>query len=383
MKDTFLNLHEVILVLTLVETLFLCALLKLLPAKHPQPRQILSFFFLLVFGTLLTTLITWNSYLQTTAIAQLDVVPAILSCCLLLQGPVLYLYLLSLSQKVELWHWKNLIHLLPSLIAVSVIFVFNINVIDWLPWTWPSLTAADVSAVKFVWAIVKCFPLIYVLACFHAEYRLRQQLKQVYSSIARGELFWADLVLGGFFIHWFWSFVAYFLGGYLNGYTNDLLGILNNYFTVILVNTLFVFGLLNTRQLLISPQEEPLKAASLPQLDEKIAAIERGIHTQKLYLESQINLERFSEQIGVKARDVSAILNSHYQSNFFEFINRYRVEEAKRLLAVSDGMQDTVLDIVFKSGFNSQSAFHRFFKRLVGVTPSEYRNQQAITNKQK
>jgi AraC-like DNA-binding protein len=287
----------------------------------------------------------------------------------------------SLSQKVVLWHWKNLIHLLPSLIAASVILAFKINVIDWLPWTWPSLSATELAAVKFVWAIVKCLPLIYVLACFHAEYRLRQQLKQMHSSLASRELFWADLVLGGFFIHWFWSFVAYFLGGYFSGYTNDLLGILNNYFTVILVNTLFVFGLINTRQLPTHALEEPIKAASLPQLEEKIAAIERGIHVQKLYLESQINLERFSEQIGVKSRDVSAILNSHYQSNFFEFINRYRIEEAKRLLVLADGAQDTILDIVFKSGFNSQSAFHRFFKRLVGVTPSEYRNQKRSNDK--
>jgi AraC-like DNA-binding protein len=39
--------------------------------------------------------------------------------------------------------------------------------------------------------------------------------------------------------------------------------------------------------------------------------------------------------------------------------------------------RDTILDIVYKSGFNSQSAFHRFFKRLVGMTPSEYRKKTA------
>lgn len=36
---------------------------------------------------------------------------------------------------------------------------------------------------------------------------------------------------------------------------------------------------------------------------------------------------------------------------------------------------DSVMDVLYKSGFNSQSAFHRFFKRLVGVTPSQYRQQ--------
>ncbi len=69
-------------------------------------------------------------------------------------------------------------------------------------------------------------------------------------------------------------------------------------------------------------------------------------------------------------------LFSHYHSNFFEFINGYRIEEAKRLLLADEAKDDTILDIIYKSGFNSQSAFHRFFKRIVGMTPSEFRNRQ-------
>ena len=65
----------------------------------------------------------------------------------------------------------------------------------------------------------------------------------------------------------------------------------------------------------------------------------------------------------------------HYQSNFFEFINRYRVEEAKRLLLSPEFKDETILEIIYKSGFNSPSAFHRFFKRMVDMTPTEFRQQ--------
>lgn len=376
MKNIFLNLHEVILVLTIVESLFLCALFKLLPSKQAQSRNFLSLFFLLVAGTLTTTLITWNSYLQTLEIATWSLVPAVLSVCLLLQGPCLYFYLRSLSETIVIKQWRHLIHLVPAIFITSLIVLFKVNVIEWLPWNWAGLAAADRAAVTFIWAIVRCSPLIYVLACFWVEYRLRQRQKQVYSMIASNELRWAEIVLGGFFIHWLWSFAGYFLGGYISGDMNDLVGTLNNYFTVILVNVLFAFGLVNTRQLLqITPVEEVVKVAEVPQLDEKINVIERAIHQQKLHLESQINLERFSEQIGLRARDVSAIINSHYQSNFFEFMNGYRIQEAKRLLVSEEAKDDTILDIIYKSGFNSQSAFHRFFKRIVGMTPSEFRSQ--------
>ncbi len=261
--------------------------------------------------------------------------------------------------------------------ATLIILSFDINVIAWLPWNWPNLVENDRAAVGFIWAIVRCSPLIYVFACFYAEYRLRQRQKQVYSIIDGTELRWAEIVLGGFFVHWLWSFVGYLMGDFISGEMNDLVGTLNNYFTVILVNILFVFGLVNTRQLLqVSPIEDAIKAAELPQIDEKIQQIEFAMREQKLYLESQLNLERFSEQIGLRARDVSTIINSHYQSNFFEFINGYRIEEAKRLLLSPDNKQDTILDIIYKSGFNSQSAFHRFFKRMVGMTPSEYRSSR-------
>lgn len=385
MKNLLLNLHEVVIVLTIIETLLLCVALGLLPANagqapRKQPRRLLQVFFLLVVGTLATTLITWNASFQAMAIARYPIIPALLSACLLLQGPVLFFYLRSLSCAINFQRWYHGVHLLPALVAVAVIFAYDLSIYDWVPGHWPELLPADRMAMAFVWALFKCSPLVYVLACFYTEYRLRQQLRQMYSAISERELRLADLVLGGFFIHWFWSFVAYFLGDYVSGETNDLLGILNNYLTVILINAVFLFGWRNTRQLLrqehiaiIDISKDRLQ--EMPQVDEKLKAVEDGIRQQRLHLESQINLERFAELVGVKPRELSTIINDHYQQNFFEFINSQRVEEAKRLLAAPECVGDTVLDILYKSGFNSQSAFHRFFKRMTGMTPSEYRKQ--------
>jgi AraC-like DNA-binding protein len=379
-KSLLLNLHEVVIVLTILETLILCIALGVLPGGRKQPRRLLQVFFLLVVGTLATTLVVWNSSMQAMTIANYPWVPALLSACLLLQGPVLFFYLRSLSSEINLQHWRHGVHLIPALSVIAVIFVYDLSIYDWLPWHWEALTVADRSALAFVWFLVKCSPLIYVLACFYTEYRLRSQLKQMYSSIAERELRLADWVLGGFFIHWLWSFVAYFLGGYVSGETNDLLGIVNNYLTVLLINGLFLFGWRNTRELLqqelvvaVEPEKDRLQ--EMPQVDEKRQAVERGIVELRLHQESQINLERFADQIGIKPRELSTIINDHYHQNFFEFINGRRVEEAKRLLAAPECAGDTVLDILYKSGFNSQSAFHRFFKRMVGMTPSEYRKQ--------
>lgn len=378
MKYQFLNLHDVISIISIVEAFFLCAFFWLIPGKQRPARRILAILFLLVAGTLLSTLFIWNSYLQTLEIANSTIAPVVISICVLLQGPVLYLYLESLSRSSNLWHRSKAIHLLPAFASVAVILAFNITVKEWLPSHWHGaiMSASTPFAVQFVWAMTRCLPTIYIVICFRAEHRLRRDMKQTHSNISRMELMVADIVLGGFFLLWLWLCIGFLIGNYLSVEANDLIGAAGDYFTAILVNTLCIFGLTNTRQLLdVVSEKENIKPAESELSQEKIDIIEHCIHVRKLYLESNINLERFAEQVGLKPRDVSNIINSHYQSNFFEFINGFRIEEAKRLLMARDS-QDSVLDIAYKSGFNSQSAFQRFFKRIVGVPPSEFRNRE-------
>src|SRR5690606_35240208 len=78
MKTNFLNIHDLVLVLTAVECCVLAALLNLLPAKHLQPRRILSGFFVLIALVLTTTLIVWNGDLKTIAINHTPFVVTIL-----------------------------------------------------------------------------------------------------------------------------------------------------------------------------------------------------------------------------------------------------------------------------------------------------------------
>lgn len=378
MKTNFLNIHDLVLVLTAVECGVLAVLLNLLPAKHIQPRRILSGFFVLIALVLTATLIVWNGDLKTAAINQTPFIVSILAACLLLQGPVLYFYLRSLSQEIKLLRWRNLIHLLPAVMAAVLLIAFGIDSLEWQPTT--ELSGAENATVAFLWALVKLSPLGYIVACVIAEYKLRENLRELYSDISMSELKLADAVLAGFCIHWLWSLLAYLLEGLVSASVSDSLGIIDNYLTVILVNGLFVFGLINTRQLLNVQAIPAAKPVQPSKMDHKVTVIEKAIHEDKLYLESNINLERFAEQISLKPRDVSAILKMHYQSNFFEFINRYRVEEAKRLLIAPEFKDETILEIIYKSGFNSPSAFHRFFKRMVGITPTEFRQRGEAAN---
>ncbi len=70
------------------------------------------------------------------------------------------------------------------------------------------------------------------------------------------------------------------------------------------------------------------------------------------------------------------MINRHFQKNFFEFINGYRIDEAKKLLANEKYEKVTIIEIMAQVGFNSKATFNTFFKKLVGVTPSQYRKEQ-------
>lgn len=81
--------------------------------------------------------------------------------------------------------------------------------------------------------------------------------------------------------------------------------------------------------------------------------------------------------MGIAAKDLSMIINRHFNLNFYEFVNGYRIEEAKKRLLDPANKSKTITDIYLEVGFNSKSVFNTFFKKLVGKTPSEYRQQAA------
>lgn len=97
------------------------------------------------------------------------------------------------------------------------------------------------------------------------------------------------------------------------------------------------------------------------------------MEASKPYLNSNLNLPLLSEQLSVSTHHLSQIINERIGQNFFEYINTFRVEEAKRLLKDQHYQHFTLAAIGFEAGFNSVSSFNSIFKKFTSQTPSNYR----------
>ncbi len=94
-----------------------------------------------------------------------------------------------------------------------------------------------------------------------------------------------------------------------------------------------------------------------------------------LYREPALTIGQVAKRSGYPEYLVSAVINRRLGGNFWDYINRHRIEAARACLADhTDGR--TILEIAYSCGFTSKSTFNAAFKRQVGLTPSAYRKNR-------
>jgi AraC-like DNA-binding protein len=95
---------------------------------------------------------------------------------------------------------------------------------------------------------------------------------------------------------------------------------------------------------------------------------------EKPFLNPDFNMDMLSEIIHVPKHQISEVLNTELNSNFFNFVNTYRVEEVKKML--SDISNPFCIEAIgYDCGFNSKSSFFSVFKKMTGKTPFVYRKK--------
>lgn len=93
------------------------------------------------------------------------------------------------------------------------------------------------------------------------------------------------------------------------------------------------------------------------------------------FRENDLSLRKLADNCGVSTHLASKAINDCAGQNFYDWVNEYRINDAKRLLIEKPGAN--VSPICYEVGFNTKSTFYKAFKKIEGQTPNEYRKRQA------
>jgi AraC-like DNA-binding protein len=136
--------------------------------------------------------------------------------------------------------------------------------------------------------------------------------------------------------------------------------------------------LLGLRQKLSELQEKPApsKNGAPPARKgrdlEYLRLVLRLMQQDKIFLDSELTLKKTAARIGANTSYLSKALNEYLGMGFSDFINHFRIEEAKRIMAADDQNEWDIVDICYEVGFNSMSSFYRIFKLHTGTSPAEF-----------
>jgi len=120
------------------------------------------------------------------------------------------------------------------------------------------------------------------------------------------------------------------------------------------------------------PESPSVPLMSDNQMKEVCEVASRHMSETKSYLRPDISLALFAKEVNIPQRTLSRSINGYLGCNFFEFVNRMRIEEAKRRLRELNASGYNIDSIYTDCGFRSRSTFYMVFKKITGETPAAW-----------
>jgi AraC-like DNA-binding protein len=320
---------------------------------------------------------------------QYPVLTAITYPLLFCMGPLYYFYCRSLPDDAFKPSIKSLLHFLPALIVLLLMLPFYSMPGEAKIRMTEEIGAGGVLRIPagqlaFMGAHV-IQTVIYIFLAYTFIGKKKKALKDFSSdAIAVKKLSWLRAFSRFFTIYFLLYFILVVLLSFMNAYQFEM-----DYLLLLLTAiSMYAIGYsaLSSPEIFKAPPASELQSPGPS--DEAIADAPRGAdrHTElkekllqymdagKPFLKSDLKLSELAEALGVPAYQLSQLINEGFLVNFYDFINRYRVEEAKKLL-VEDTRGYKILAIGYEVGFNSKATFNRVFKNSTGLTPSEFRER--------
>lgn len=300
----------------------------------------------------------------------------LLNSLAILHAPLLLLYTQSLTNPRFRLRWVHLLHAIPFFLALVLLLQFYYNqpaakrefIMDEVV-KGQATTPIVISIVGFL------YELVYLVSIKVLIFRYRKKLKEHFSNLAEINLNWLSYLVNIFIISFLASAFSSFLRHSQTGGFNAWVLVFALVGTFYFINSILLKGLHQNKIFLGTSWDSNEMEAEVVSDKNLLDKLEQHLEEQKPFLDPEVSLADLAQQLQASPRQVSVLINKGMGKSFFDLINSYRIEEAKRILKESTDPGLTVLEVMYEVGFNSKSSFNTAFKKYTGLTPTAYKNR--------
>ncbi|XOV77672.1 MAG: helix-turn-helix domain-containing protein [Aestuariibacter sp.] len=331
-----------------------------------------------------------------------------------LYGPLIYFYILKLIGVVKK-NWSNwlIVHFIPASISlfIAILLTFNYGAEDVLFYSLSENVEGDaylgLALYEFFGLVLGVISIgSYVFASFKTLYRHEKIIDDAYSYHESIDFKWVRGVL--WFMTSLFLLVFFFVASSI--YMQENNEFVGKLLYVCIVLGIFYLGFKGLKQPQVfsdanspyqllteettekdtddeqspnTPEQEKSKddenksyqKTALSEEESKLICeeVKKLIVEEELFLRPKFSLFELAEISGFRHHYISQAINQNENLNFFNFINAYRIDYAKKLLTQNLDAPVNILDVAMNSGFNSKTSFYSAFKKQTYQTPTAYR----------
>jgi AraC-like DNA-binding protein len=299
-------------------------------------------------------------------------------------SPLFYLSVSYFINPTKKWQKKDLLHFgLGSFYILFTVFNLLVKKPD-------SVNNSFQNSLDIITMILNCFfgiqVLIYCYLCFKKIQKHQKNIKLFSSSIETVELKWLkNITLAVIILALYWACGIVFQVRNENKSYYLFLEIINIYMIFYITyyslkqKEIYPYSKKDKKELKeiiiesLIPEENRKKIIEDEKLELIKAQLLKLMQVEKPFLDCELSLIKLASKLNITSHQLSYAVNSGFNENFYQFINRYRIEEAKKLLSNPEMNYLNLLGIAFEVGFNSKTVFNTTFKKVTGKTPSQFK----------
>ncbi|AUP78803.1 helix-turn-helix domain-containing protein [Flavivirga eckloniae] len=302
----------------------------------------------------------------------------------LLYGPFLYLYFKSVTYNFK-FRTIDLLHFLPTLILIVYLFpMYSLSSNDKIEIMLEINNSYNINRyVIFISKVVSLFIYAILIGKFHYSRRKEEDSIKGKKPVNRWKktiyaihvIYLVSYIIYGLPVSGLMLSFPYFIN-YIQVSIMSVMVIYLAYMAYVQPE-IFKSYSVGTSENTIPPLEKYQKSGLTNALSEELKGnLIRLFVEDKVFKENNINLEELSKRLNTTRHNTSQIINEHFNINFFELINKFRIQEAIRILKEDIHGSLNIIDIAYEVGYNNKVTFNKAFKKETSLTPSEFINMQ-------